>query len=582
MKSIRWRIAIPFILLAVFSIGSLAWYSSIQLQQEYQKAEQERLLNEAHLAADQVTPLFNNADAAAIETEVNNYAKLLSVRVTLIRPDGVVIGDSSSDPSTMENHLNRPEIIAALGGRDGLDTRLSATLSKMMVYAAVPVKSSGSVIGAVRLAIPLADISTELQSFNRTLLLVTIGIILVIMVLAFYISEYTAKPIQQLTAAANQIGARQFVSGKILDRKDEMGVLSRAFNEMSENLSREFTQLETEQEKLYAVLSSMSDGVIITDEEGSVQLLNPTASRLFNIQEHQAIGHSLTEVIRHHQLVDLWKKSTSMGEQQSMTLDLGAEKLYLQVVVTPMGGAMQDATLLLFQDFTRQRKLETIRQDFISNVSHELRTPLAAVKSLTETLQEGAMEDPEAARRCLSMMDREIDTMSQIVQELLELSRIESGRAPLQKRTTSIQEMMQPAVERMRLQAVRAGLSLTLDIPEGLPEINVDVDRIQQVMMNLLHNAVKFTPPGGTIEVSTRQVDEFIQVAIKDSGVGIQSNDLPRIFERFYKADRARSGGGTGLGLSVARHIVEAHGGQIWAESQVGEGSTFFFTLPIN
>jgi two-component system, OmpR family, phosphate regulon sensor histidine kinase PhoR len=410
---------------------------------------------------------------------------------------------------------------------------------------------------------------------------VTLVILIIIVALAILISENTIRPIRQLTDAASQTEVGRFADEAILDRKDEIGVLSRALYQMSGKIESDFEQLQNEQEKLYAVLSSMSDGVIITNGEGLVQLLNPAASRLFNIPEHQALGHSLTEVLRHHQIIDLWKKARSSNEQQSMTLDLGVEKLYLQLFVIPMGGAMADSSLFVLQDLTRLRKLETIRQDFISNVSHELRTPLAAVKSLSETLQEGALEDGPAARRFLSMMDKEIDAMAQIVQELLELSRIESGRAPLQKRTATLCEIIQPAVDRMRLQAERAGLTLDSDCPTDLPAIQADVDRIQQVLMNLLHNAVKFTPPGGRIEVNAHQEGNQVELEIRDSGVGIPETDLPRIFERFYKADRARSGGGTGLGLSIARHIIEAHGGKIWAESQPGEGSSFYFTLPI-
>lgn len=580
MKSIRWRIAIPYILLAIISLGGISWYFSRQMHQEYQKTERERLLVESHLVANQLGDQWKSLEPGEVDNLAKYYAKALDLRVTIIDRHGKVLGDSDSDRTQMENHLNRPEVKAALSGTDSWNIRFSNTLLSDQLYVASPIKLDGTILGVARLSITLASISAELQSIQRNLFLITLAVLVLIILVAFGVSENTLRPIRQLTKAANQVDAGRFTTGSILDRKDEIGTLSRELNLMSINLDREFRQLESEQEKLYAVLTSMSDGVIIVDSEGIVQLLNPAASKMFNVLEHQAIGHTLTEVLRHHQLIDLWKKTRSTGEQQSMTLDLGAEKLYLQVVVTPMGGAMQDAYLVVMQDLTRLRKLETVRQDFISNVSHELRTPLAAVKSLAETLDEGALEDQPAARRFLSMMEKEIDSMAQIVQELLELSRIESGRAPLQKRLTSVGEMIQPALERMRLQAMRAGLTLTVNIPNSLPEINADVDRVQQVLMNLLHNAVKFTPPGGVIEVRAVEEANMIRIEIRDTGVGIPDGDLPRIFERFYKADRARSGGGTGLGLSIARHIIEAHGGKIWAESLVGEGSTFCFTLP--
>lgn len=581
MKSIRWRIAIPYILLAVVTLSGLTWYYSTQMRKQYQDAEQERLMREAQMVGQLLGDRFAQLDGDGFQSTAQFYGAELGVRVTIIDTKGLVLGDSESNPAEMENHANRPEVKAALAGEPASDVRFSETTLANRLYTASPIRRNGEMLGVARLSLPLNSIDQAMQSFQRTLVAVTLVILVIIVALAILISENTIRPIRQLTDAASQTEIGRFADEAILDRKDEIGVLSRALYQMSGKIDSDFEQLQNEQEKLYAVLSSMSDGVIITDGEGLVQLLNPAASRLFNMPEHQALGHSLTEVLRHHQIIDLWKKARASNEQQSMTLDLGVEKLYLQLFVIPMGGAMADSTLFVLQDLTRLRKLETVRQDFISNVSHELRTPLAAVKSLSETLQEGALEDGQAARRFLSMMDKEIDAMAQIVQELLELSRIESGRAPLQKRSTTLCEIIQPAVDRMRLQAERAGLTLESYCPTDLPSIQADVDRIQQVLMNLLHNAVKFTPPGGHIEVNAHQEGNQVELEIRDTGVGIPETDLPRIFERFYKADRARSGGGTGLGLSIARHIIEAHGGKIWAESQPGEGSSFFFTLPI-
>jgi two-component system phosphate regulon sensor histidine kinase PhoR len=468
-----------------------------------------------------------------------------------------------------------------MGGTPAWDVRFSNTLLSRFLYAAVPVMNQDKIIGVARLAISLTRIQSTIQAMNQTLLWISIAAILLVIGLAFWISEYTVRPIHQLTGAMAQVGSRDFSTSPILDRKDEIGTLSRSFQKMSDDLRLQFLELETEQAKLFAVLNAMTDGVVIADREGIVQLLNPAASLLFNIQEPQALGHTLTETLRHHQIVDLWKASRTSGEQQSLTLDLSVERLYMQVIVTPLRDAMQGASLLLFQDLTRIRRLETVRQDFISNVSHELRTPLAAVKSLAETLQDGALEDPSAGKRFLSLMEKEIDTMTQLVQELLELSRIESGKAPFQKKPARVDAMLTQAVDRMRHQVERAGLTISMQIPEGIPDVNMDVDRVTQVLLNLLHNAIKFTPPNGHIMVSVSLVDKAVQISIQDTGVGIAKEDLPRVFERFYKADRARSGGGTGLGLSIARHIIEAHGGRISVDSHQGEGSTFFITLPL-
>jgi two-component system phosphate regulon sensor histidine kinase PhoR len=298
------------------------------------------------------------------------------------------------------------------------------------------------------------------------------------------------------------------------------------------------------------------------------------------MRESTALGRSIVEVVRYHQLVNLWRKAKS-GDRESITLEIGPQHLFLQVVAIPLKTALPGSTMILFQDLTQLRRLETVRRDFISNVSHELRTPLASLKALAETLQEGALEDPPAARRFIIRMETEIDNLTQLVNELLELSRIESGKVPLSFHRIQPCDLLSPATERMSLQAERAGLELVLDCAPELPQVFADPDRIAQVLINLIHNAIKFTPPGGKLTVSAYQDGDHIVFFVRDTGVGIARKDLSRIFERFYKADRARAGGGTGLGLSIARHMIESHGGYIWAESEEGVGSTFYFTLPV-
>jgi two-component system phosphate regulon sensor histidine kinase PhoR len=362
---------------------------------------------------------------------------------------------------------------------------------------------------------------------------------------------------------------------------NEIGQLGRAIRQMALQLDAQITALTAERGKLAAVLAQMTGAVVIIDQHGLIQLFNPEAEKIFQVNEKAALGHSVVEILRYHQLVDLWRKCQESRVQQNATIEISAERIFLQVIAIPLEQSLPGSILLLFQDLTRLRRLETIRRDFVSNVSHELRTPLAALKALTETLQEGALEDLPAARQFLGRMETEIDTLTQMVQELLELSRIESGKVPLQLKSTAPDQLIRLAIERMSLQADRAGLEMKSSCPADLPPVLVDVDRMEQVLANLLHNAIKFTPPGGELTLSARRENDRVVFQVADTGVGIAPVDLERIFERFYKADRARSGGGTGLGLSIARHLVEAHGGRIWAESEPGKGSIFYFSLPI-
>jgi two-component system phosphate regulon sensor histidine kinase PhoR len=323
----------------------------------------------------------------------------------------------------------------------------------------------------------------------------------------------------------------------------------------------------------------MTDGVIITDSNGRVKLLNPAAERIFQIKQNNSLDRSIIEVIRYHQLVEIWRAAND-GDRQSTMLEIGPQHLFLQAVGIPLKASLPGSTMLLIQDLTQLRRLETVRRDFISNVSHELRTPLASLKALAETLQEGALDDPPAARRFILRMETEIDNLTQLVNELLELSRIESGKVPFSFHRVQPCDLLQTPYERMVLQAERAGLKLTMNCQPNLPPVFADPDRITQVLINLIHNAIKFTPPDGEISLNAYQDGEQIVFFVRDTGVGIARKDLGRIFERFYKADRSRTGGGTGLGLSIARHMIESHGGYIWAESEEGVGSTFYFTLP--
>jgi two-component system phosphate regulon sensor histidine kinase PhoR len=361
--------------------------------------------------------------------------------------------------------------------------------------------------------------------------------------------------------------------------RDEPGLegLSNAVKALAATMQDRTAGAEAERARLAAVLEQMTDGVLIADAEGRIQFANPAAGRLFETPD--AVGHTVAEVIRQHQLVETWRRSRESGEAQEESVELPARRQFLQLVVLPdqdTGGS-----LLLAQNLTRVRRLETVRRDFISNVSHELRTPLASLKALTETLQEGALEDPKAARRFLGRIETEVDALTQMAAELLELTRIESGQVPLELNDAVPSALLHSAAERMRAQAERAGLVLMVEAATDLPRVGADSPRLEQVLVNLIHNAVKFTGPGGSVTLSAENAGKFVCFSVRDSGAGIPEDDLERIFERFYKADRARSSGGTGLGLSIARHIIEAHGGTIWAESLEGRGSTFFFTIPI-
>ncbi|MCA9993757.1 MAG: HAMP domain-containing protein [Ardenticatenaceae bacterium] len=588
--NIRWRIAVPYAVLILVAMGALAVYLSQVVRTAELANLQANMLRQAQLIADVVGPDWDGMASEASDAQVQAWSEALAVRVTLVAADGTVVGESHEDRTEMENHLSRPEIQQALADGEGSNIRYSQTLATEMLYVAVPVWQARTLVGYVRLAVPLDEVAARINQLRGTILTAAFLMALVAVALAVVIAERTARPVRRLTAVARRMADGDLDARLYVTSRDEVGTLTQAFNNMGEQLRQQVVGLQTERERLATILEHMADGVLITDASGRVQLLNPAASRMLNTSPAEALGASFAQVVRHYRIIEVWQQCRQTGEQQVAAIEVapaGKEPagLFLQMVVTPLfdspPAVNAQSLLVIFQNLTPVRRLETVRRDFISNISHELRTPLASLKAVVETLRDGAVEDPPAAVRFLDLADRELDALTQMVEELLELSRIESGRVPLRLAPTAVAAVVAPVVERLRPQAERAELALTVNVPADLPLVLIDGPRVQQVLGNLLHNAIKFTPAGGTIAIDAREADGALLVRVTDDGVGIPAGDLPRIFERFYKADRARSGGGTGLGLAIARHIVQAHGGQIWARSKEGEGSRFYFTLPV-
>ena len=333
--------------------------------------------------------------------------------------------------------------------------------------------------------------------------------------------------------------------------------------------------------RLQALLHHLEAGVVLVNAEGEVLVSNDAMQGLFALSPAEAKALSLPHFVRHYQFVELWRTAMKGGVPQGLTAEVPQSKRYLRATAYPLGDALKGVTLLIFEDVTELRRLESIRKDFVSNVSHELRTPLTSIKALTESLHAGALDEPKTARRFLGHIETEVDALSELVSTLLELARIESQQVPLERSPSDPCEILRRGGERLRLQAERAGVALTIECEGSLGHIMADGPRLEQVLVNLIHNAVKFTPRDGAIKASARQVDGVVEYSVTDTGVGISQDNQQRIFERFYKADPARNKNGTGLGLAIAKHLVEAHDGKIGVESREGKGSRFFFTVPL-
>ena len=603
MRSIRWRLSLPFVSLILILMVAILIYVAGFVRDMQIENERERLRIDAQLIGEAVAAsLADDASTTVYDPIVDRYARLLGARVTVIGLDGTILGESHRSRGGLDSVLSRLEVRDALADGVGSQIRYDSPSGLDAIYVAVLVRHEDRPVGIVRLAMPADQARAEIASLRRALLFATLVATLVAAFSSVVIAERTIWPVIQLTRLAERLAQGQLNARLLLNSRDELGVLARAFNHMADQLEEKMTSLAEEESLVSAILDSMADGVIITDGEGSVRLINPAAARLLGTERERALGRSFAQAVRQHQLIDLWHRCHELGEEQSIAVEVGRRGLFWQAIARPFRAAGSEGYLVMLQDLTRVRRLETVRRDFISNISHELRTPLAGLKALADTLRDGALEDPPAARRFLDRIEVEVDALTQMVEELLELSRIESGRMPLRLRPTPVADVVLPPVERLKPQIERADLSLDVDLPEDLAPILSEPERVQQVVTNVVHNAIKFTPAGGRISISGRMLEvgadgqavpdvyglepgtipagTWVVLSVQDTGIGIPAEDLDRIFERFYKIDRARSGGGTGLGLAISKHIVQAHGGQIWAASREGQGSTFYFALP--
>lgn len=582
-KNLRWRIVFPYVLLLLVTMTALSFYLTRTVRQNALADLQEHLLIQTRTLAEVTQPLLTTeTEPAALDDLAERWSAIFEARVTIIDAEGTVLGESHEDRRLMENHLRRTEIQEAQVTGEGSAIRFSETLQQDMMYTALPVISGEAHLGYVRVALSLDSVERSINRLRQAIFTGAILTMLFAALLSIIIAERIARPVRRLTDVAGRMAEGNLNTRLLTTSEDEIGSLTQAFNHMGQQLREKVNTLAEERTRLATVLDLMADGVLITDHRSRVQLINPAAIELLNTSEEDALGHSFAQVVHHHQLIELERRCRETGKEQAETVEITPRNLFLQVVVTPLGPEQQ-GVLVIIQNLTAIRHLQTVRRDFISNISHELRTPLASLKAVIETLRDGALDDPPAAHRFLDRADREVDALTQMVQELLELSRIESGKVPLRLSPTPVADVVMPAVERLRPQAERNEIELILEIAADLPPVLVDAQRTQQVVSNLLHNAIKFTPPHGqvTIRASEEEAEAMVLVEVIDTGVGIPPGDLSRIFERFYKADRARSSGGTGLGLAIARHLVQAHGGEIRARSQEGRGSTFSFTLRI-
>ncbi len=524
---------------------------------------------------------MNQADALA-----DRIGEELGLRVTIIRDDGVVIGDSELNGEQLrevENHLYRKEVQEALAKGMGRSRRFSTTIRQDMLYLGVPFASEG-VKGVVRLSIPLTEIELISSGLKHLLVVSLLTAFLIAILVTFLATALITQPIKKISDVAKKIAAGDFSHRLFINRRDEIGELAVAVNHMSEQIKARIDEVMSAKTRLEAVLQSMSEGLMVLDSKNHIILMNESLKRLFHI-DYDPSGQSPLEVVRNVDLADIIQSSQDTpGEVVSREVRvLIPEEKDIWIHATPViREGVSEGLVLVFHDITELRRLEKVRKDFVANVSHELRTPVASIKGYAETLLEGALKDKKNAREFVEIIDKDAQRLARLIDDLLDLSKIESGKLKLDFLSCEAEPIVDRILQAVRKKAEEKALTVAKDIPDDLPKIRADELSVAQALLNLIENAIKYNVEGGRVTVKVRAEADKVRFSVIDTGPGIDAEHLPRIFERFYRVDKARSRelGGTGLGLSIVKHLVQEHHGEVSVESQPGRGSVFSFTIP--
>ena len=534
--------------------------------------------------------LRGGAPATAPQDLALRVARATGARVTLIAPDGRVLAESErgvADLAGLENHAGRPEVRAALEGHTGRALRRSTTIDAPLLYVAVPVRDETRTLGVLRLALPLSAVTASYATLHQVMLAGGAVALVVALGIGIFVAGRVTQPVVEMQSIARQMSEGSFLVRAATRSTDEIGTLGRSLNVMAGRLREKIQDLEQEQAKITAMLDAMVEGVIAVDGHEHILLMNEQARTMFGLGSSRGEGKPFLEVIRNADLHEVFRAVHAGGAglalRQEIAMSSPAQRILgvNAVGLAPVG--VEAGVVMVLHDVTALRQLERVRTEFVANVSHELRTPLTAIQGYLETLLSGALEEPENARRFLEIVLRHSERLGRLLNDLTDLSNIELGKVTLRKESVLLDELVASVVAIIGPRAARSGVTVTANTPAEVPAVAADRDRLVQVLINLVDNAVKYTPEGGTVTVITRGGDGTVEIAVADTGIGIPAADLPRITERFYRVDKARSRelGGTGLGLAIVKHLVLAHGGELRIESQEQQGTTVRFTLPI-
>jgi len=579
-RSIRWNITASYLVLVFLVLVIFTAYVVRALERQYVNTYAYVVATQAKVISLMMREYADDPgqDLARLQVMVQQLRWRKDATISLLDATGRSPG-GTVDPAA-------PEVRAAFAGEEAQSVRTDSQGVKR-VYAAAPiVGADGNVVGVVHVSAPRIWVLRQLQRMAPALLTAMLLGLTAAVVVGAALSRRITRPLLALGAAAARISAGDLSTRAPVHGTDELGALGRTFNEMAERLEQTVADISDERNRIEAIVAAMTDAVVATDRHDTIMLLNRAAEDLLRVRRDDALGRSSTRVFGTRRLSAMLHEATAHGRVTAEELPPGTMgDRVVEAHCAPVrssGGEVTGAVAVL-RDVTELRQTERLRRELTANVSHELRTPLTSIKGFAETLLDGAMRDEATARRFLTIIDSETDRLVKLVDDLLDLSLLESKRVTLDPKPVDLGGLIAHTVDKLRPIADHSQLTLVQSAPAGIV-VFADADRLEQVFTNLVDNALKYTPPGGRVEVQARPVNGEVEVAVHDSGQGIQPEDLPHVFERFYRADRSRTrgSGGTGLGLAIAKHIVEAHGGRISVSSRLNEGTTFKVTIPLS
>jgi two-component system phosphate regulon sensor histidine kinase PhoR len=585
-KRLLWQLFPSYLLIVLISLVAVTLYATTSLKHFYLDQVADDLQVRAHLLEKQILQLIGPLDAEVIDELSKEIGKLSATRITVILPSGTVIGDSNDNPARMDNHAMRPEVIEARKGLVGTSIRYSTTLQQKMMYVAIPLSDGDNIMAVIRTCFPVTTIDKKLKSIQVKIVFGGLLIALLAAVLSLYVSRRISQPIEKLKE-----GSEHFARGDLSYRLpetdlEEIGSLAETLNQMAGQLDDRINTILNQRNELEAVLSSMEEGVIAFDVDERIISVNQAAARIFGLKTGDFLNRTVQEAVRNPELQQFVKDALSTSENLESDITHyheGERIIHIHSTSLFDSTGHSSGILVVLNDVTQLRQLENMRRDFAANVSHEIKTPLTAIKGFVETLRYSCNEKPEDTERFIDIIDKHVNRLAAIVDDLISLSKIEQDdeKEEITLQKSLLRTVLQAAAGNCQEKADQKEITIDIDCDKNISAM-IDATLMEQAIFNLLDNAINYSERKNTVQVSVSVQDTETIISVQDHGIGIDKEHIPRLFERFYRVDKARSRtlGGTGLGLAIVKHIAQAHGGHVTIESELGKGSKFSIHLP--